>query len=88
MQAEGVRKHPMFGRTTLKLTPRLKGKLNVARDRSSPVNIAYEVHGDGPRHLIVRDIILKSPVVDALTINFSHTYASLIVGVKFHTSSY
>lgn len=53
MKAEEVRKHPVFGRTTLQLAPRLKGKVDVAKGRKGPVNIAYEVHGDGPRHLIV-----------------------------------
>lgn len=53
MKAEEILRHPHFGRTTLQLEPRMKGKIDVAKDRNGPVHIAYEVHGNGPRHLIV-----------------------------------
>ncbi|KAL9014025.1 MAG: hypothetical protein Q9173_001328 [Seirophora scorigena] len=52
MKAEEILRHPHFGRTTLHLEARMKGKIDVAKDRNGPVHIAYEVHGNGPRHLI------------------------------------
>lgn len=53
MKAAEVLKHPSFGHTTFELVPRLKGKVSVAKSRGGPLDIAYEVHGNGPRHLIV-----------------------------------
>lgn len=53
MKAEEVLRHPFFGQTTLQLAPRLKGKVEVAEGRRGPVHIAYEVHGSGPKYLIV-----------------------------------
>lgn len=52
MKADEVLRHPLFGHTTFQLNPRLKGKLSVAKARGGPLDIAYEVHGNGPRHLI------------------------------------
>lgn len=75
LKAEEILKHPLFGRTTLDLAPRLKGKVDVAKDRNGPVHIAYEVHGNGPRHLIVGISSLRGhtasnfPHSDALTAN-------------------
>lgn len=48
-----ILKHSQFGHTTLDLQARSKGKVQVAKGRGGPLNIAYEVHGNGPRHMIV-----------------------------------
>ena len=48
-----VLQHPKFGHTKLELVPDQKGKVPVARDRGGPIDIAYEVHGNGPRYLVV-----------------------------------
>ncbi|KAL8724192.1 MAG: hypothetical protein Q9166_008089 [cf. Caloplaca sp. 2 TL-2023] len=52
LKAAEVLQHPKFGHTTLKLDPDQKGKVHVAKHRGGPFNIAYEVHGSGPRHLV------------------------------------
>ena len=45
--------HPLFGRTSLELEPRDRGKVAVAQNRGGPLFISYEIHGNGPRHLVV-----------------------------------
>lgn len=44
--------HPEYPYIIWDLTPEKKGKVAVAKDRGGPVNIAYEVHGHGDRHLV------------------------------------
>lgn len=51
---EETLKHPAYPATIWALEPHQKGKLPVAKDRGGPVNIAWEVHGDGPIKLVVR----------------------------------
>jgi hypothetical protein len=53
MTAEELVKHPEFNYTVWDLKPTKKGKLSVAKDRGGPIDIAYEVHGTGDRHLVV-----------------------------------
>jgi hypothetical protein len=53
MAAEELLKHPEFDHTVWDLKPAKEGKLTVAKDRSGPINLAYEVHGHGDRHLVV-----------------------------------
>jgi len=45
--------HPEFPHVIWDLKPEKKGTVAVAKDRRGPVNIAYEVHGHGPIHLVV-----------------------------------
>lgn len=71
LKAAEILQHPQFGHTTLELVPRLKGKVAVAKGRGGPFNIAYEVHGDGSRHLIVwlpfcmaqLDLVIFFPII-------------------------
>ncbi|CAI4219284.1 unnamed protein product [Parascedosporium putredinis] len=41
-------KHPAFAGTIWKLEPHSKGRCPVAKGRGGPLQIAYELHGDGP----------------------------------------
>jgi hypothetical protein len=53
MTAEELLKHPEYDHTIWDLKPEKKGKVSVAKDRGGPIDIAYEVHGHGDRHLVV-----------------------------------
>jgi hypothetical protein len=53
MTAEELLKHPEYDHTIWDLKPEKKGKVAVAKDRGGPIDIAYEVHGHGDRHLVV-----------------------------------
>lgn len=53
MTAEELQKHPEFNHTVWDLKPAGQGKVAVAKDRGGPINIAYEIHGSGDRHLVV-----------------------------------
>lgn len=45
--------HPEFKNVTWDLPPTKKGKAAVAEGRGGPIQIAYEVHGRGPKCLVV-----------------------------------
>ena len=47
-------KHPEFLKVYWDLQPTKKGKVEVAKDRGGPVDIVYEVHGHGPKLMVVR----------------------------------
>lgn len=53
MTPDELLKHPEYHHTIWDLKPERKGKVAVAKDRGGPLNIAYEVHGRGPRHMVV-----------------------------------
>jgi hypothetical protein len=53
LSAAELQEHPEFPHVTWELTPTKKGKIAVAKDRGGPINIAYEVHGNGPTYMIV-----------------------------------
>ena len=46
-------KHPEFEHVTWALKPAKKGKVDVAKGRGGPIQIAYEIHGNGPTKLVV-----------------------------------
>ncbi|KAL7628848.1 hypothetical protein AAE478_000363 [Parahypoxylon ruwenzoriense] len=50
---EQVTKSPAFPTAIWKLEPHRSGLLPVAADRGGPLNISWEVHGDGPVKLIL-----------------------------------
>ena len=54
MTADELLKHPEYEHTIWKLEPTQAGKVPVAKERGGPLNIAYEVHGRGNTHLVVR----------------------------------
>jgi hypothetical protein len=57
MGPDALLKHPEYAHTIWDLTPAQKGKAVVANARGGPINIAYEVHGHGDRHLVVGDTV-------------------------------
>ena len=54
MTAEELPKHPEYNHTIWDLKPTTKASLPVAAGRGGPLNIAYEIHGHGNIHLVVR----------------------------------
>ncbi|KAF1832889.1 alpha/beta-hydrolase [Decorospora gaudefroyi] len=52
LTAEELLQHPEYPHTIWDLKPQQQGKASVAKDRGGPLNIAYEVHGKGHRHLV------------------------------------
>ena len=50
--------HPEYKNVTWDLPPTKKGKVAVADGRGGPVQLAYEVHGRGPKCLVVRPLSL------------------------------
>jgi hypothetical protein len=61
LTAAEVVEHPEFKHTIWDLKPSKKGKVSVARGRGGPFNIAYEIHGEGPVHLLVRRLDFFRP---------------------------
>lgn len=53
LTAEELKQHPEFAHTTWSLPAREKGILPCAKDRGGPVNISWEIHGEGPEHMVV-----------------------------------
>lgn len=49
-----LERHPEFPYVTWDLKPTKRGKLSIAEGRGGPFNLSYEIHGHGPRHLLVR----------------------------------
>jgi hypothetical protein len=53
MTVQELLQHPEYNHTIWDLKPEKKGKALVAKNRGGPLNIAYEIHGHGDRHLVV-----------------------------------
>ncbi|KAM0287027.1 hypothetical protein ACHAQH_000712 [Verticillium albo-atrum] len=51
--AEETLAHPAYPGAIWNLEPHQKGLLACAKDRGGPVNISWEIHGDGPRKIIL-----------------------------------
>lgn len=65
LSAHQLRQHPEYPHIIWPLKPASHGKVPVAKDRGGPCNIAYEVHGHGPRHLVVSGSIALAPACAA-----------------------
>ncbi|KAF2834487.1 alpha/beta-hydrolase [Patellaria atrata CBS 101060] len=52
MTAAEIVQHPEYPHVWWELKPEKKGLCPVAKGRGGPFNIAYEVHGQGPIHLV------------------------------------
>ncbi|KAF2746668.1 alpha/beta-hydrolase [Sporormia fimetaria CBS 119925] len=52
MSPEELLQHPEFDHLIWDLKPTSKGKFPAAKTRGGPINIAYEIHGHGDRHLV------------------------------------
>ena len=51
-----IQEHPEYPHVNWVLAPRVKAKLDVAEGRGGPFKISYEIHGHGPKKLIVSAI--------------------------------
>jgi hypothetical protein len=67
LTVEKLEKHPEFPHTIWDLKPEKQGKVPVAKDRGGPLNIAYEVHGHGDRHLVVSGPTFPSVLISSPT---------------------
>ena len=53
LTAAEILKHPEFEHVVWDLQPAKKGKATVAQGRGGPIQISYEIHGNGPIRLVV-----------------------------------
>lgn len=53
LSAAEVEAHPEFPYITWDLKPKSMGKLSVAKNRGGPLDIAWEVHGEGENKMVV-----------------------------------
>ena len=53
LTAAEVQAHPEFPYITWDLKPQSSGKLSVAKTRGGPLDIAWEVHGEGENKMVV-----------------------------------
>lgn len=53
LSAAEVQAHPEFPYITWNLKPKSQGKLSVAKNRGGPLDIAWEVHGEGENKMVV-----------------------------------
>lgn len=51
--AEETMKHPAYPGVIWNLEPQQKGILPCAKDRGGPIDISWEVHGTGPKKILV-----------------------------------
>ncbi|OMP87102.1 putative aminoacrylate hydrolase RutD [Diplodia seriata] len=84
LTAAEVEAHPEFPYVTWRLEPAQKGKVAVAANRGGPLDIAYEVHGHGPIHIVwIMGLGGFKTAWQRQTKDFSHTqadkYSSLII---------
>ncbi|KAH5171115.1 hypothetical protein HBH77_225880 [Parastagonospora nodorum] len=80
---EELQQHPEYNHTIWHLKPTKKGKVPVAQGRGGPIDIAYEVHGSGDRHLVwVMGLGGMKYAWQRQTKDFAHTkgdqYSSLV----------
>lgn len=54
-----VLNHPEYNHLIWDLKPSQVGKAAVAKSRGGPINIAYELHGHGNRHIVVCPIHMQ-----------------------------
>ncbi|KAF2125678.1 alpha/beta-hydrolase [Dothidotthia symphoricarpi CBS 119687] len=83
LTAEELLKHPEYNHTVWVLKPEKQDKVAVAKDRGGPINISYEVHGHGDRHIVwIMGLGAMKYAWQRQTKDFAHTkgdtYSSLI----------
>ncbi|KEQ64754.1 alpha/beta-hydrolase [Aureobasidium melanogenum CBS 110374] len=84
LSAAEIQNHPEFPYITWDLKPKSKGKLSVAKNRGGPLDIAWEVHGEGENKMVwIMGLGGLKAAWQRQTKDFSHTqgskYSSLIV---------
>ena len=62
LTADELQKHPEYDHTIWNLNPDHQGTACVAKDRGGPIDIAYEIHGHGPRRLVVSATLSYTPL--------------------------
>lgn len=53
LSSEEILKHPEFAHVYWDLKPEKKERVDVASGRGGPLKLSYEIHGHGPRKLVV-----------------------------------
>lgn len=53
LSVEEILKHPEFNHVNWDLKPEKREKVEVAKGRGGPFHLAYELHGRGPRKIVV-----------------------------------
>ncbi|KAI1383955.1 alpha/beta-hydrolase [Hypoxylon trugodes] len=74
---EDVTKSPAFPTAVWKLEPHQRGLLPVAAGRGGPINISWEVHGDGPVKLVlICGLGFFKTAYQRQTMHFGHIHGS------------
>jgi hypothetical protein len=60
LTAREIISHPEFAYVNWNLAPTRKERLAVGRGRGGPFRVAYEIHGHGPIHTVVRFPLLTN----------------------------
>ncbi|GAB7353093.1 hypothetical protein MBLNU459_g3636t1 [Dothideomycetes sp. NU459] len=77
LKADEVLAHPEYPHIVWDLKPREKGKIQVAKGRGGPINIAYEIHGEGPTRMVwIMGLGGLKSAWQRQTKDFGHTRAS------------
>ncbi|KAK8221584.1 Alpha/Beta hydrolase protein [Phyllosticta capitalensis] len=84
LAATEIQNHPEYNHITWNLKPTQKGKVAVAATRGGTFNIAYELHGHGPRHIVwIMGLGGLKSAWQRQTKDFAHTqadkFSSLII---------
>ncbi|PNS20052.1 Protein STB3 [Sphaceloma murrayae] len=84
LTAAELKAHPEYPHITWDLKPAKSGISSVAEGRGGPIDIAWEVHGSGPRHLLwIMGLASLKEAWQRQTKDFAHTesttYSSLLV---------
>ncbi|KAI0014696.1 alpha/beta-hydrolase [Xylariomycetidae sp. FL0641] len=75
--AAEISKLPAFPEAIWELQPHQSGLLPVARDRGGPLNISWEVHGEGPIQLVfIGGLGIAKYEWQHQTLHFGHRHAS------------
>ena len=53
LTAAQIQAHPNFSKVIWNLKPDQKGRCKVAQNRGGAFELAYQVHGHGPAHIVV-----------------------------------
>ena len=53
LTAQEIVNHPEYPHVIWDLKPEKRATIEVAKDRSGPVKLAYEIHGSGPIKMVV-----------------------------------
>lgn len=63
LSAAQILVHPGYQGVIWDLKPTTSGKCSVGADRGGPFDLAYEIHGNGPIHMIVHSPDLFTPLL-------------------------